>query len=649
MDRAYAVLHVKTFDGPTRSFAGIATTPTPDAIGDVIDPLGVTFSNPLPLLFHHDKTKPIGTVTFDPPTADGVTFNATIPEIAEAGALKTRLDEAWQSIKAGLLSGVSIGFRALKTPTPIKGGFRFSRVEVRELSLVTVPANTDATILTIKAIDQAATGRTPTSATRGVALVKPTMKQTLAEQITAFENTRAANDARRNELMTKAAEDGITLDDAQTTEYDELTDKIASVDAHLTRLRALELQQRSAAKVVIATPDSGVIAHRPVISVKANVEKGTGFVRYIQALAATKGNRMESIEYAKQWKDSTPEVELALRAQVNPGDTTTTAWAGALVPPFQYIASEFLELLRPATILGRVPNLKRVPFRALVPKQTGGGSYGWVGEEKPKPVTKLQFGTVSLQMSKIAGILTITQELARLSSPSAEDLIRADMIAGIAQFMDAQFINPAVALTPVSPASITHGLAAIPATADPLADIAALVSAFATAGITLSQSSFIMSEVNAFGLATRFYQTGAREFPDLTLTGGSILGIPVVTSQTAGSLVILVNGPSILYADDGGVAIDVSQEASLQMNDAPDDPTSATTVFVSLWQNNLVGLRAERFCNWARGRDEGVAYLTGAAWAPAAPLSRTGTDPGASEGLGGGLGHATDKHARGRA
>ena len=626
MDRAYALLSVKTFDEPRRTFTGMATTPTPDRVGDIFEPLGVSFKNPLPLLLHHDKTKPVGSVVFDPPTAAGIAFTATIPEVQEPGAVKDRLDEAWHSVKAGLIRGVSVGFRALKDGVqPIKGssGLRLSKTEVCELSLVTVPANAEATILSIKALDApflAASGRPSVPASRGVSLKAPTMKQTYTEQITAWEQTRATKEDRRTELMTKAAEDGVTLDDAQTTEYDTLTKDVAGIDQHLARLREQETQQRQKALAPVAkdAPRSSII------QVKANVPPGTGLTRYAMALAASRGNRWEAAEYAKQWHDSTPEVELALKAQVNPGDTTTTAWAGALVPPFQYMASEFMELLRPATLLGKIPNLRKVPFRAMVPKQTGGGSYGWVGEKAPKPATKLAFGTVTLGMDKIAGIITLTQELVKLSQPSAEAIVRADMIAGIAQFMDLQFINPGVAQTSVSPASITNGLAGVPATADPLADLTALIEAFATANLSLTQSAFIMSEVNAFALATRFYATGAREFPDLGPSGGSIFGIPVVTSQTAAQWIILVHGPAILYADDGGVSIDVSMEASVQMSDTPDDPTSATTVFVSLWQNNLVGLRAERFCSWTRGRDEGVAYLTGAHYVPAAPLARAG-------------------------
>jgi hypothetical protein len=85
-------------------------------------------------------------------------------------------------------------------------------------------------------------------------------------------------------------------------------------------------------------------------------------------------------------------------------------------------------------------------------------------------------------------------------------------------------------------------------------------------------------------------------------------GIQVVPSQAMGTTVALVQPDCILYADDGGVTIDVSQEASVQMDTAPDNPALATTVFTSLWQNNLVGLRAERFINWKKARNGCVQY-----------------------------------------
>ncbi|EPN26521.1 peptidase U35, phage prohead HK97, partial [Pseudomonas syringae pv. actinidiae ICMP 19096] len=71
----------------------------------------------------------------------------------------------------------------------------------------------------------------------------------------------------------------------------------------------------------------------------------------------------------------------------------------------------------------------------------------------------------------------------------------------------------------------------------------------------------------------------------------------------AGQRLILAKASEILLADDGGVTIDVSREASLQMDSAPG---SGSQELVSLWQNNMVALRAERFINWKRRRPSAV-------------------------------------------
>jgi hypothetical protein len=94
-------------------------------------------------------------------------------------------------------------------------------------------------------------------------------------------------------------------------------------------------------------------------------------VRAACAVLACKGNRFEAAEYAKRWDDSTPEVSLSLKAAIAPGTATDSVWAGPLVN--QNIANDFLELLRPATIIGQIPNLRTVPFNTKVPSQTGGG------------------------------------------------------------------------------------------------------------------------------------------------------------------------------------------------------------------------------------------------------------------------------------
>ena len=619
----YSVLQIKSVDPVKRLIRGWASTPETDRAGDIVEPLGARFAPEIPLLLHHRKETPVGVARLRQPTAAGIEFEAELPIVDELGPVKDEIDRAWTSILHKLIRGVSIGFRVIDNAIePLKsGGFRFLASEILELSLVTVPAHQGATLAVVKALDQAASGHTPQPASGRFTRKAPTMA-TLATQIKDFETTREEKSARMTELMQSANDAGETLAGDAKDEFDTLTGEVKDITAHLARMRDLEaLAVTTATPVTNATnvtKASSIRAGVSSVSVRPNVPKGTAWTRYAMAVARFNGDKYAAIEYSKQWRDSTPEVEMMLKAAVAPGTTTGATWAAPLVP-VQQMQNEFLELLRPRTIIGNLPALRKVPFNVSVPAQTGGGTYGWVGQTKPKPLTALAFATVSLGFAKIAGIVVITEELAKFSSPSAEETVRNDMIAGVAAFMDAQFIDPAVAaVATVNPASITNGAAnsASAGTSGDNAktDIKTLVKTFTTANQSTKAAALIMSESNAFALATALNPLGQPLFGGFTSAGGSIMGIPVVASQAAGTNLIIVDQSGILYADDGQSTIDVSKDATLQMDSAPASPADATTVYVSLWQTNCIGLRVERFCTWARARATAVAYITGAAY-----------------------------------
>jgi HK97 family phage prohead protease len=156
MMRAYSLLETKSIDAERREFAGWATTPELDRVGDVVVPDGAKFRNPVALLLHHDHRQPIGTVVLERPTAEGIRFRARIPEVTEASPLRDRVNEAWSSVKSGVLRAVSIGFRALEGGVQhTSTGLRFTSYELLELSLVAIPAQPGATIdaQTIKRYD----------------------------------------------------------------------------------------------------------------------------------------------------------------------------------------------------------------------------------------------------------------------------------------------------------------------------------------------------------------------------------------------------------------------------------------------------------------------------------------------------------------
>lgn len=660
MNRAYSVLEIRSVDEDARIIRGVATTPTPDRMGDIVEPLGVKFQNPLSLLWQHRHDQPVGSVKFDKPTKEGITFEARIASLADPGVLKDRLDEAWQSVKAGLVRAVSIGFRPLEYAVMEGGGYRFLETEVIELSLVTIPANADATITQIRSIDTAllaATGhsqrpeidltgatlvRSPPPGATGktaVKLIAPkegTTMKTIAEQIAGFEATRQAKSARMTDLMAKAAEGGVTLDAAETEEYDTLEGEVKAIDAHLVRLANLERSNAAAAKPVAGVIDAktGTEARGGAVAVVKgdNLPKGTAFTRYAMALALGKGNLMQSVEIAKSWHDSTPQVETVLRAAVAAGSTTDADWAKPLVE-YQNMASEFAELLRPQTIIGRIPGLRRVPFNIKIPRQTGGSSASWVGQGAPKPVSELSFDQITLGTTKLAGIVVLTEELVRASNPAAEGIVRQDLTDTIIQTMDKDFVDPAkAAVADVSPASITNGVVPVVASgtdADAVRqDVKELFGKFLTANLSLAGAVWIMPETQALGLAMMLNPMGQPEFPGIQITGtsgGTFFGLPVVLSENvtanpgagdpivgAGARIILAKASEILLADDGQVMLDASNQASLQMDSAPTNPPTAATIMVSLWQMNMVGIRAERFINWSKRRSGAVQYIDSA-------------------------------------
>lgn len=151
LKKAFSLLEVREVGEESRTITGIATTPKIDSYGDIVEPEGVQYRGPVNLFLYHDRTKPVGNVAFGKATKSGIPFTATIPDVAEEGTVRERVNEAWHSLKYKLLQAVSIGFKPLEyTYLEDSYGIRFTSWEMLELSLVGVPANPDAVIQTVK-------------------------------------------------------------------------------------------------------------------------------------------------------------------------------------------------------------------------------------------------------------------------------------------------------------------------------------------------------------------------------------------------------------------------------------------------------------------------------------------------------------------
>lgn len=147
---SWSILQIKSINDDQRIIRGVASTPSTDRTGDIVEPKGATFQLPFPLLSQHDHSSPIGEVISAVVTDKGIEIEAKIPK--DSGL--SYVDKAWLQIKSGLVRGLSIGFRALEAqPTKNKKGIHFTKYEIIELSAVTIAANQDASIYSIKQLD----------------------------------------------------------------------------------------------------------------------------------------------------------------------------------------------------------------------------------------------------------------------------------------------------------------------------------------------------------------------------------------------------------------------------------------------------------------------------------------------------------------
>lgn len=485
----------------------------------------------------------------------------------------------------------------------------------------------------------------------------------LSEQIKGLLAARAAKAAAMEAIQIKVGKESRNKSAQEQEEFDTASDEIEAIDQELKDLKRLEKINLKAAVAVDMTEEDdteidtdepatstavkvkGVDTHaRTAVAIAKRHEKGILFARFVKCMAASRGDASGAYNMAKAYSDS-PQVSQVLKAMrdsapgsldfhlktaVAGGLPTDATWAGPLMAYTQF-AGDFVEFLRPQTIIGKfgtgnIPALRSVPFNVHIRGQTSGGAGYWVGAGKPKPLTKYDFEDVYLGFSKVANIAVLTDELVRFSNPSAEVLVRDALAGSLIERLDIDFIDPAkAAVTNVSPASITNGVTPIASSgvtaADVRADIASAMTKFIDANISPTTAVWIMPAVIALRLSLLRNAFGQTEFPNITMNGGSLEGVPVITSQyvptdTGGATVILANASDIWLSDDGQVTIDASREASLQMLDNPTNSSGdgTATAMVSMFQTNSIALRAERYINWKKRRDTAVVVLDNVVW-----------------------------------
>ena len=417
--------------------------------------------------------------------------------------------------------------------------------------------------------------------------------------------------------MTKSLDAGQTPDEEAEKSIQAVEAEIEQIEKNIARVKKQIAATEAAAKT--ATPVAGQTAEEATKSAKGDPDpegkkpkieivplaKGVGFAQYARAkilsqLAAKEGNYKSALDIAKERGFGDEVQDLVTKASL--GTTTDSGFAASLVTENRLVG-EFVDMLRAATVFDQLAGFRNVPFNSKIPSQLTGGQAQWVGEGAPKPLTNPTYGEVEIKEHKLAAITVYTQELMRRSDPAVDVLVRDDLIEASKTLIDNTFLD-AGAATAVRPAGVLNGVTATPNTGTTAAayeaDLLSLINTFVAANLSLDGSYFLMSETRAAQISLLRDALGNTYFQGMALRGTrTLMGIPVITSQAVGDKIILVKTSEILLAQDGGVDVSYSDQATLV--------DGGTTHH--LWQENKFAVRVEKFITWAKRRPIAAAYL----------------------------------------
>ena len=439
------------------------------------------------------------------------------------------------------------------------------------------------------------------------------MKEYLQKLLKALAEKNQAMQA----ALSKSAEAGSTPDEATEAEIQAIEKDIAAIEVNIERTKKQIAATEAAAKT--ATPVAGQTTEEATKSAKGDPDpegkkpkieivplaKGVGFAQFARAkilsqLAAKEGNFKSALDVAKERGFGDEVQDLVTKATL--GTTTDSGFAASLVHENRLVG-EFVEMLRAATVFDKLQGFRAVPFNSKIPSQLTGGSASWVGEGAAKPVTNGTYGEVEIKEHKLAAITVYTQELMRRSDPAVDVLVRDDLIEASKTLIDATFLD-ATAASASRPAGVLNGVTAIASTGVTAAayetDLMTLINSFVTANLSLDGSYILMSETRAAQISLLRDALGNTYFNGMSLRGErTLMGIPVITSETVGSKIILVKTSEILLAQDGGVDVSYSDQATLV--------DGATTH--NLWQENKFAVRVEKFITWAKRRPIAASFI----------------------------------------
>lgn len=316
------------------------------------------------------------------------------------------------------------------------------------------------------------------------------------------------------------------------------------------------------------------------------------FMAVAHAMLASQVHRLTLQEFAASARLH-PDVMEVLKAPVAALGTGNTP---AL---FQSMATAFTQSLSPTSVLDRLLALgaTRAPPTTLAVSITTLIQAGSPAEAAPKVASSLSFGAAGMTLCKSACFVVASDELVKLAGPGSTALFNAQLRAGVTRASNLKLVGALYALTtPIASSGATAQ--------NMLTDIKALLKAVPFEAN--SKPLFLYRSDTIKAMAT----ANVVAFEDLdVVAGGSLFGVPVmICNELPNDGAMLIDSTGLILSDEG-IELDTSRQTSLQLETAP--VTDGNAVMQSLYQSNLVALRAERQFSYGPPRPASLASLSG--------------------------------------
>ena len=289
---------------------------------------------------------------------------------------------------------------------------------------------------------------------------------------------------------------------------------------------------------------------------------------------------------------------------------TMTGW-GSPLSSFQNLSTAFLGSLGAISAFdAMLSSMLVAPLRTSIIAVSASLTAGPIAEANVKPLTKLSLTASDMDAVKASALIAMTAELVRAGTPATMALVERELRTAIARATNTIFLPLLVAGTSVA----SSGVAATGVRQD-LRTLLGLVNSGADSKLflvttrTIAEAWAVLQDTN-----------GAPAFPNATVNGGSVIGgVPtIVCDEVTAGEIILVDASQVAAGAEA-FTLSPSTEAILDLSTPGDLPPSASTAQTSLWQMNMVALKAERFIGAKLLRSDACAKITGVAYTGGSP------------------------------